>query len=82
MVKYRDHPGAEEIYRLALRKKPRKDRAPPGPLGTDLGEYAGEQPGEVATARRRPVPRDRDPEHRKAIACLSWARAASCSTAC
>lgn len=67
MAKYRDHPGAEDIYRLALRKKPRRDKAPPAPLGLDLGEYAGEQPGEVATARRRPVPKDRDPAHRKAI---------------
>lgn len=67
MAKYRDHSGADEIYRAALKKKGRKDKAPAAPLGTDMGDYAGEQPGQVATVRRIPQPKDRDPEHRNAI---------------
>lgn len=52
LKQYRDHPGSEEIYRLALRKKGRKERAPLPPLGVDLGDYGGD-PGLVATTRRR-----------------------------
>lgn len=63
---YRDHAGAEEVYGLAMRKKPRKDKAPPAPLGVDLGDYDGD-PGLVATTRRRPQPKERDPAHAKAI---------------
>ena len=67
MKQYRDHPGAENIYGLAMRKKGRKQKAPPSPLGVDLGDYGGD-PGLVATTRRQPRPRDRDPEHARAIA--------------
>jgi soluble lytic murein transglycosylase len=66
MKQYRDHPGAEEVYGLAMRKKPRKDKAPPRPLGVELGDYDGD-PGLVATTRRRPQPKERDPEHARAI---------------
>jgi soluble lytic murein transglycosylase-like protein len=67
LSKYRDHAGADELYRQALKKKGRKDKAPAAPLGMDLGDYAGEQPGQVATTRRIPQPKDRDPAHRHAI---------------
>src|SRR5690606_32283736 len=66
MKHYRDHPGAEAIYGLAMRKKGRKEKAPPKPLGVDLGDYDGD-PGLVATTRRQPRPRERDPEHARAI---------------
>ncbi|MCW0234820.1 MAG: lytic transglycosylase domain-containing protein [Ferrovibrio sp.] len=66
LKQYRDHAGAEEVYGLAMRKKPRKDKAPPAPLGVELGDYDGD-PGLVATTRRRPQPRDRDPAHARAI---------------
>lgn len=66
MKQYRDHPGAEDIYGLAMRKKGRKEKAPPSPLGVDLGDYGGD-PGLVATTRRQPRPRERDPEHARAI---------------
>jgi len=68
LKQYRDHPGAEEIYALAMRKKGRKERAPLPPLGVHLGDYGGD-PGLVATIRRRPQQkRERDPEHAHAIA--------------
>lgn len=65
--KYRDHSGADEIFGLAMRKKPVRDKAPPRPLAVDLGDYDGD-PGLVATTRRRPQPRERDPAHARAIA--------------
>ncbi len=64
---HRDHPGAEEIYRLALKKKARKDKGPATPVGVDTGDYASE-PSTVATARSRPLPKDRDPASAKLIA--------------
>lgn len=71
MREYRDHPGAETIYRLALRKKGRKEKAPPPPLGAEIGDdYAGD-PGLVATTRRRWQPPERDPAHARAIAGLA-----------
>jgi soluble lytic murein transglycosylase len=66
MKQYRDHPGAEEIYGLAMRKKGRKEKAPPPPLGVNLGDYGGD-PGLVATTRRQPRIRERDPEHARAV---------------
>jgi soluble lytic murein transglycosylase len=63
---YRDHPGAEEVYGIAMRKKPRKDKAPPAPIGVEVGDYDGD-PGLVATTRRRPQPRDRDPAFAREI---------------
>lgn len=66
LKQYRDHPGAEEVYGLAMRKKPRKDRAPPAPIGVEVGDYDGD-PGLVATTRRRSQPRDRDPAHAREI---------------
>lgn len=66
LKQYRDHPGAEEVYGLAMRKKPRKDKAPPAPIGVEVGDYDGD-PGLVATTRRRPQPRDRDPAHAREI---------------
>lgn len=66
LKQYRDHPGAEEIYAIAMRKKPRKHKAPPRPLGVDLGDYGGD-PGLVATTRRQPKVRERNPEHARAI---------------
>ncbi len=57
---FRDHPGAEEIYRLALKKKGKKDKAPPSPTGVDTGEFPND-PGSVATTRSRPIPKERDP---------------------
>lgn len=59
MKQYRDHPGAEEIYRQALRKKAKKDKAPPAPIGADVGEFPAET-GTVASARARPLPKERD----------------------
>ncbi len=67
MQQYRDHPGAEEVYRLALRKKARKDKAPPAPVGAELGDFSGD-PGSVATARSRPQPKERDPASARMIA--------------
>jgi soluble lytic murein transglycosylase-like protein len=64
---YRDQPGADEVYRLAMRKKPRRDKAPPAPLGADLGDFDGD-PGLVATTRRRSQPKERDPAFAHAIA--------------
>jgi soluble lytic murein transglycosylase-like protein len=64
---YRDLPGAEEIYHLALKKKGRRDKAPLAPLGADLGDFDGD-PGLVATTRRRVQPKERDPAHAAAIA--------------
>lgn len=64
---YRDLPGAEDIYRLALKKKGRKEKAPLSPLGADLGDFDGD-PGLVATTRRRYTPPERDPAHARAIA--------------
>jgi soluble lytic murein transglycosylase len=66
LKQYRDHPGAEAIYGLAMRKKPRKDKAPPAPVGVEVGDYDGD-PGLVATTRRRPQPRDRDPAFAREI---------------
>jgi len=66
MKQYRDHPGSEDVYGLAMRKKPRKDKAPPPPLGVEMGDYDGD-PGLVATTRRRPQPRERDPAHAREI---------------
>lgn len=67
MKNYRDHPGAEEVYQLALRKKGRKEKAPSAPVGVDLGEFEGD-PGSVATARARPQPKERDPASARMIA--------------
>lgn len=67
MRDYRDHPGSEEIYRQAMKKKARKDKAPPAPIGVDVGEFPSE-PGAVATTRARPQPKDRDPSEARAIA--------------
>jgi len=64
---YRDHPGAEEIYRLALKKKGKKDKAPPSPIGVDTGNFPND-PGSVATARSRPIPKERDPAAAQMIA--------------
>jgi len=67
MRDHRDHPGAEEIYRLALKKKARKDKPPPAPIGVDVGEFPAE-PGQVATNRARPQPKERDPAAARMIA--------------
>ncbi len=64
---FRDHPGAEEIYRLALKKKGKKDKAPPSPTGVDTGTFPND-PGSVATTRSRPLPKERDPAAAKMIA--------------
>ncbi|MFC3674089.1 lytic transglycosylase domain-containing protein [Ferrovibrio xuzhouensis] len=64
---YRNLPGADEIYHLALKKKGRRDRAPLAPVGADLGDFDGD-PGLVATTRRRSQPKERDPAHARAIA--------------
>lgn len=39
---YADHPGAEAIHALALKKKPKAAKAPPAPVGADTGEFAAE----------------------------------------
>ncbi len=67
MRDYRDHPGAEEVYRLALKKKARKDKAPPGPTGVSTGDFPNDA-GSVATTRSRPLPKERDPAAAKLIA--------------
>jgi len=53
MAKYADHPGAARIYRLALRRKPKRWRAPRRP------EYAtfGQESGARAKAAPRAGPR-------------------------
>lgn len=32
MVRYRDHPGAEQVYKLALKRRPKNYRRPPQPV--------------------------------------------------
>ncbi|HEX6959108.1 MAG TPA: lytic transglycosylase domain-containing protein [Ferrovibrio sp.] len=65
---YRDEPGAEQIYALAMRKKGRKQKAPLPPIGVDLGDYSNNDPGLVATTRRQPQLKEREPAHSHAIA--------------
>lgn len=42
MKSYADHPGARQVYKLALRRKPGKWRAPQRPLGVSFGPMTPE----------------------------------------
>lgn len=59
MAKYADHPGATRIYRLALRRKPKRWRAPRRPENASLGqeiaaEFKAAKPKAKAAARTGP----------------------------
>ncbi|MCW5729120.1 MAG: lytic transglycosylase domain-containing protein [Alphaproteobacteria bacterium] len=56
---YGDHPGAERLHRLALKRKPQGARPPPDPRAPDLSGYSLDEPsGEdrvyVSPRRTRP----------------------------
>ncbi len=56
MARYADHPQAKRIYKLALRRKPRKAHYPRGPVRVALG---GGGVAQRYTAGVRPAPRPR-----------------------
>jgi len=56
MARYADHPQAKRIYKLALRRKPRKARYPRGPVRVALG---GGGTALRYTSGVRPAPRPR-----------------------
>ena len=57
LAAYADHPGAEAIHALALKKKPKAAKAPPAPVGADTGEFAGDailpQPASSGPLRKK-----------------------------
>ncbi|MHA1537496.1 MAG: lytic transglycosylase domain-containing protein [Alphaproteobacteria bacterium] len=55
LARYADHPQAKRIYKLALRRKPRKAGYPRRPVGVALGN--GSRPRYVSGARSAPRPR-------------------------
>jgi soluble lytic murein transglycosylase len=62
----RDHPGAHEIHRAALRLKPRNARNPAAPTGPDLSEFNGE-PVVPAGGRIGPQRRKRSPAEQRTV---------------
>lgn len=56
---YSELPGAEQVYQLALRTKPRTAKAPKAPVGADAGDFAPEAPP-PRTGRGEPLSRSRD----------------------
>lgn len=42
LAHYADHAGADLVHKKAMALKPRNDKAPPAPVGVDVGEFAGD----------------------------------------
>src|SRR3546814_14643911 len=57
---YRNLPGADELYHLALKKKGRRDKAQLAPVGADLGASHGD-PSLVATTPHPSPPTETAP---------------------
>ncbi len=64
MKQYRDHPGANRIYSLALRRKPSNYRNPPPPLKVRLDFDENDEEGEIITPDATPSRYYRSPERR------------------
>jgi soluble lytic murein transglycosylase-like protein len=66
MAKYRDHPGAADVYKLAMTLKGKKDKAPPGPSVADPGEFSGE-PLSPNLIRASAVRKKRSPAEQRTV---------------
>jgi soluble lytic murein transglycosylase len=67
MAKYRDHPGADSVYRLAMAAKPRTERPPPQPAQSDPGEFSGD-PLSPNVVRASPLRKKRNAAEKRTVA--------------
>jgi soluble lytic murein transglycosylase-like protein len=67
--RYRDHPGAQDIHRLALKRKPAKAKAPAAPIDAELGDFAASDDDEPPP-RARPARRARNSQAPAASAAI------------